>query len=187
MEAQFSGYLLISAFVVLALAWPIGVPGLYAAETIDVQLQLIDAHKWRWLTTQALVALYCVLATGGFAALGIGLASSMSVWLPAAGGLAITGGSASGLYFIYLQTTDPRGAYSGRYPAPEVAGYWLWLAGLLLLGVALVIVGPAWLGVLAAGGAAAFSAFYLLSGKGFLTPAVTAIVGLIIGLAMVVR
>jgi hypothetical protein len=136
MAAQVSAVLLIAAFVVVAFSALIGVPGLYAAKTIDDQLRLIEAYKKRWLATQAVVSLYIALTTGGFIALSVDLASSAGVLLPAAGALAIATGAVSGLSFVYVQTTDPRGGYSGQYPVPEVAAYWLWLAGLLLYSVA---------------------------------------------------
>lgn len=187
MTAQISAVLLIVAFVVLAASAVIGVPGLYAAENIDAQVELIGAHRRRWLGTQALVSLYVLVATAGFVALAVDLASSVSVLLPAVAAVAIGVGSASGLYFVYLQTADPRGGYSGKYPLPEVAAYWLWLAGVLVLGVALLAAGPLWLGLLAVGGAVVFLAFYLITGMGFVTPAFTAVVGLVIGVEMLLR
>ena len=185
--AQLAGALLIGAFVILSFAWPFGVPGLYAAENIEEQLRLLVVHRRRWLVTQALVSLYAVLAAAGFAALAIDLSSSVSAWLPGAGAVGIAAGSASGAWFVVLQTKDPRGGYSGRYPLPEVAAYWLWLAGLALIGVALIVAGPTWLGILTAGSTAAFVAFYLITGAGFMTPALTALLGLVIGVVMLLQ
>jgi len=188
METQISGALLIASFVALALAWTTGVPGLYAAQDIDERMRLLERHRRRWLVTQAEVALYGPLATLGFLFLSLDLASSGGGWLAAAGTLAMAVGTASGVYFIYLQTSDPRGGYSGRYPLPEVAAYWFWLAGLLLVGIALLVGGaPVWLGVISAGGAAAFAVYYLVTGQGFLTPGLTGVVGLLIGLVMFFR
>lgn len=182
MATQVSGVLLIGAFAAAAAAGIIGVPGLYAARDIDDQLELIAAHRRRWLATQVSVSIYVLLATGGFLALAVDLGSSSSVWLPVAAAVAVVAGSASGLYFVYLQTIDPRGGYSGRYPIPEVAAYWLWLAGVLLFGLALLGSGPVWLGFVAAGGALVFAGFYLVSGMGFLTPMLTVLIGLVIGI-----
>jgi hypothetical protein len=187
LATQLTGILLVSGFVVLAASALVGVPGLYGAGSIDAQLELIRAHRRRWLATQALVTLYLVLAGAGFVALAVELAPDAGSWVPAVAALAVVAGSLSGLYFVFLQTTDPRGGYSSKYPLPEAAAYWLWLGGVLLFGVAWLLAGPAWLGALTVAGSVAFTALFLVTGKGFATPALTALVGLVAGLALLLQ
>lgn len=182
MNAQrFAAILLIASFVSLMLSVLINAPGLYATQNINERLQIINAYKTRWLFNQALAFLYILLATIGLAALASALRTPGKAWIPALGAAAYFIGSLSGTIFMFFQTTDPHGGYSGAYLAPEALAYWFWLGGLLLLGIALLQAGlAAWLGYAMVGVALVYGIVYLVSGSGFLTPFLIALLSLVI-------
>jgi hypothetical protein len=92
------------------------------------------------------------------------------------------------MYFAYLQVTNPCGGYSGAYPIPENLAYWLWLAGMLLFGVAFLLNDiPDWLGYVTTGVAAIYAVVFLLTGAGFMTPFILAAIGLVIGITLLSR
>jgi hypothetical protein len=67
----------------------------------------------------------------------------------------------------------------------ETLSYWLLLAGLLLFGVAILQAGlPAWLGYMTAGATLAYGIVFLVSGAGFVTPGLVAILGLVIAIVL---
>jgi hypothetical protein len=171
---------LIGSFVASAASVVTGAPGLYATQDIAQRLQVIATYRARWLITQGLVGVYGLLTIPGFALLAYAMRSTRRLWIPVLGAGAMILGTLAGMYFVYLQTVDPRGGYSGAYPTPEALAYWFWLAGLVLFGVAYLQAGwPSWLGYVSAGGAIVYAAVYLLTGAGFLTPFVEAIVALV--------
>jgi hypothetical protein len=185
---RLSAILLIAAFVAAVLSALINAPGLYATQDINVRLEIIGTYKTRWLITQALVGVYVLLTALGFAVLASALRMTGNPWVLALGTTAIVAGTIAGLYFVYLQTIDPRGGYSGAYPAPENLAYWLWLAGTLLFGVAILQAGlPAWLGYMAAGATLVYGIVFIVSGTGFLTPGLVAIFGLVIAIVLLRR
>lgn len=170
---------LIGSFLASAASVLTGAPGLYATQDIVQRLQVIATYRTRWLVTQGLVGLYGLLTISGFALLAHALRSTRRTWIPVLGAGTMIMGTLASMYFVYLQTVDPRGGYSGAYPTPEALAYWFWLAGLVLLGMAYLRAGwPSWLGYLSIGGAAVYAAVYLLTGAGFLTPFVEAIIAL---------
>ncbi|MFQ5944584.1 MAG: hypothetical protein ACE5JF_13635 [Anaerolineales bacterium] len=176
---QLSAVLLIAGFAVLVLGLPFGVPGLYQATDPAERVQLIEQHKTRFKVTQVSLALGFLLTTVGFVVLASELRKVGNAWIPTLGAAALVVGVISGEYFIYRQTTDPLRAYSGQYSGFETLSYWLWLAGLLLFGVASLQAGlPAWLGYLAAGAALIYGVIFLVTGSGFLTPGFVALFGL---------
>lgn len=182
---RLSAVLLIAAFVGMFLSSFLNAPGLYQTQDIDERLQIIDAHRGRWLASQAVVTGSALLLAAGFALLAWTLRETGVSWVPVLGGAAIVAGTLSGLYFVYLQTIDPRGGYSGVYPLPENVAYWLWLAGQLLIGVAMLQSGmPAWLGYLTAGAALAYGVVFLLTGAGFMAPFLLALLALAIGIVL---
>lgn len=125
------------------------------------------------------------MLVAGFAALASSLRSAKAGWLTTIGTAAIAIGTLSGVYFVYLQTVDPRGGYSGAYPLPEALAYWMWLAGTLLFGIAFWRSNlPNWLGFLTAGVALVYSVFFLLTGAGFMAPFLIAILSAVIGVVL---
>lgn len=183
MDSQrLSAGLLIGAFVTIMLSAFVNAPGLYQTQDIDERLHIIEMHRTRWLTERALVVVGALLLIAGFSLLAYTLRTS---WIPILGAVAIVAGTISGLYFVYLQTVDPRGGYSGAYPTAENLAYWLWLAGTVLFGVAFLQAGlPAWLGYLTAGAAIAYGVVFLITGAGFMTPFLVALLGLVIGIVL---
>ena len=174
---------LIGSFVSVMFSLLINAPGLYATRDIDRRLQIIETYRRRWLTSQALVVLYFPLTIVGFSLLASLLQSGGKGWIPVLGAVAIALGVLAGTYFVYLQTTDPRGGYSGAYPTPENVAYWLWLAGMVLFGIAFLQASiPAWLGYLTAGIAVLYGLVFLLTGAGFMTPFILALLSLIIAI-----
>lgn len=185
---RIAAILLITIFVAVILTTIINAPGLYQTQDISVRLQLIETYKTRWLINQSLVVIYALLTIISFSLLALILRTTGRAWIPILGAVAMVAGTISGLYFLYLQTIDPRGGYSGAYPVPETLAYWLWLAGTVLFGVAFLQTGlPTWLGYLTAGIALLYSMVFLLTGAGFMTPFLVAILGLVIGIVLLRR
>ena len=185
---RLSAILFIVVFVTVTLGVLVNAPGLYATQDINARLQIIEANKTRWLANQALTFLYILLTLIGFAVLASILRKTGSVWIPSLATVFILAGSLSGGCFVYLQTIDPRGGYSGAYPLAEHLAYWFWLAGLLLFGITFLQTNlPAWLGYLTAGIALAYGIFFLFTGVGFLTPFLMALLSLVIGIVLLRR
>ena len=175
--------LLIAAFAVLAISTSVNAPGLYATRDIDERLRIISEHRKRWFVNQWLVAGFGVLTVVGFVALATTLRGTGSDWIPIVGAIAITTGTVSGMYFLYRQTVDPRGGYSGTYPVPENAAYVLWLVGTVLFGVAILQTDlPDWLGYLTVGAPIAYGLTFAVSRAGFMTPFLLAFLGLVVGI-----
>jgi len=184
-KQRIAGIILIAVFVLVMLTTMVNAPGLYETQNISERLQIIEMYKTRWIINQAIVALYLLLTVVGFSILAPTLRTAERDWLPILGAGAVAVGTISGLYFVYLQTIDPRGGYSGAYPGPENLAYWLWLAGLLFFGIALLRFGlPKWLGFLNAGVAVLYGIIFLLTGAGFMTPFLMGFLDLVIGIAL---
>ena len=161
-------------------------PELYATEDIDKRLEILEANRSRWYVERTMGVLFSLGLAGGFTL----LASKLRVtggtpWVLNLSTAAILGATIVGLYFVYLQTIDPRGGYSGAYPIPENLAYWLWLAGTLLFGIAFLQAGlPAWLGYLTVGAALVYGIVFLLTGAGFMTPFLVGFLCLPIGIVL---
>lgn len=182
---RWSGILLILGGAAILLSSFVNAPGLYQTEEIEERLEILEAHRARWLANQVLVIGAAVVFTLGFGLLAFAMKAPGRSWLPLLGAAAVAGGSISGIYFVYLQTIDPRGGYSGVYAIPENLAYWFWLAGQVLFGIAMQQAGlPRWLGYLTAGSALAYGILYFLTGAGFMTPFLLALMGVVIGIAI---
>ena len=185
---RLSAILLIAIFVAVIFTTIINAPGLYQTQDINERLQIIETYRTRWLISQTLVVIYSLLTIIGFSLLASTLMTTGRAWIPVLGAAAMVAGTISGLYFLYLQTIDPRGGYSGAYPLPESVTYWLWLAGTLLFGFAFLQVGlPAWLGYVTVGTAIVYGLIFLLTGAGFMTPFLVALLTLVIGIVLLIR
>jgi len=182
---RLSAILFIVVFVTTVLGVLVNAPGLYATQDIDVRLQIIEANKTRWLANQSLTFLYILLTVIGFAILASILRKTGNVRIPTFAAIFILVGSLAGACFVYLQTMDPRGGYSGAYPLAENLAYWFWLAGLFLFGIAFWRTSlPAWLGYLTTGIAVVYGIIFLFTGAGFLTPFLMALLSLVIGIVL---
>ncbi len=176
---------LIASFVSLMLSSLINAPGLYATQDINERLQIIETNRTRWLIAQFLVVLYIPLMIAGFSFLAAALRAKETGWIPAAGVAAIVAGSIGGLIFVYLQTVDPRGGYSGVYPTPENLTYGFWLLGMLLFGFAFLQAGlPGWLGYLTVGTAVLYGLVFLFTGSGFMTPFLMGLLSLFMAIVL---
>lgn len=186
MDSQrLSAGLFIVAFALVVLGAIISVPGLYGTQDVNERLEIVEAYRTRWLTTQALVGLFTLLTAVAFGFLASTLQKPGWSWLPLLGTLVIIGGTLSGLYFVYQQTISPRVVYSGGFQLLENIAYWLWIAGVFIFGVAFLQSGlPTWIGYLSAGGALVYAVFVLVTGAGFITPSLVALLGLIIGIVL---
>ena len=182
---QVSAILLIASFAVVLLSMLLIAPGLYQTQDIEERLRIIEKHKMRWLISEAAIFVYAALSISGFAILAYMLRTAGQSWLPVLATVAIAGGALVGSYFVYLQITDPRGGYSGAYPAAENLAYWLWLAGTLLFGIAFLQGDlPNWLGILTAGATVAYGIAFAITGAGFMTPFIVAFLSLVIGIVL---
>jgi hypothetical protein len=185
---RLSAILFIIVFVTVILGVLVNAPGLYVTQDINARLQIIESNKTRWLTNQALTFIYILLTAIGFAILSSILRRTGNGWVPILAAIFIMVGSLSGTYFVYLQTIDPRGGYSGAYPLAEHLAYWFWLAGFFLFGIAFLQTNlPLWLGYLTAGIALIYGIFFLFTGAGFLTPFLMALLSLGIGFILLTR
>ena len=110
---RIAGVILITVFILVMLTAMVNAPGLYETQGISERLQIIEMYKTRWLINQAIVALFVLLTVVGFSMLAPTLRTAERDWLPIFGAGAMLVGTISGLYFVYLQTIDPRGGYSG--------------------------------------------------------------------------
>ncbi len=182
---RLSAILLIAGFAVLLLGFPFGLRGIYQTKDPAERVQIIEENKTRWNISQLSIGLGFLLIAVGFALLAVHLRTAANAWIPALGAAAMVVGTISGVLFTYRLTTDPLSVYQGAYSGMETLNYWLSLAGLLLFGVAFLQAGlPAWLGYLTAGAALAYGIVFLVSGAGWLTPGVVAILGLVIGIVL---
>ncbi len=178
-------FILIASFAIMAFSFAISVPGLYQTQDIEARLQIIQTYRTRWLAGQVIVFVFGVLTSVAYTLLAYTLRSQGQAGIPVFGAVAMVAGSISGLYFVYLQTIDPRGGYSGVYPTPENLAYWLWLAAMILFGISFLRAAqPAWLGYLTAGAAAAYGLLFLITGLGFMAPFVLVILNLVIGIVL---
>jgi hypothetical protein len=182
---RISAVLLIASAATVMLAAAIIPPGLYQTPDIDERLQIIEAHRTLWLSGTALFVLYAALTIVGFSLLAYAMWTGGQGWISVLGAIAIVAGTVLGMYFVYLQTIDPRGGYSGAYPTPENLAYWLWLAGALIFGVAFLQSDlPNWLGFVTAGAAAVYSIVFLITGFGAITPWILGFLSLVIGIVL---
>jgi hypothetical protein len=182
---RLSAVLLIAQFAVLVVGFPFGLPGIYQTTDPTERVQIIEENKTRWYISQLSIGLFILLTAVGFVVLASHLRTVANAWIPALGAAAFVVGAISGALFLFRQTTDSFNAYGGSYSGLETMSYWLWLAGLLLFGVAFLQAGlPAWLGYVTAGATLGFGVFFLVSGTGFITPGVVTILGLVIGIIL---
>lgn len=182
---RISAILLIASFLAIGLSTVVNAPGLYQTQDIEERLQIIETHRTRWLANQALAFVGVLLTAVGFTLLASALRKDSGSIVPIFGAIAIAAGSVAMIYFLYLQTTDPRGGYSGAFPTAENLAYWLWLAGTLLFGIAFLQGSlPAWLGYLTAGSAAVYGIVFLITGFGAITPFIVAFLSLVIGIVL---
>ena len=177
--------LLIAGFVVLMVGFPFGLRGIYQTSDPAERIQIIEENKTRWYISQLSVGLFILLTAVGFAVLASHLRTVANAWIPALGAAAFVVGAISGALFLYRQTTDSLSAYGGSYSSLEMLSYWLWLAGLLLFGVAFLQAGmPAWLGYVTGGAALVYGISFLFTGSGWLTPGFVAVLGLVIAIVL---
>jgi len=185
---RLSAILLIAAFLAIMLSTVVNAPGLYQTQNIEERLQIIENYRSRWLVDRALNFLFALLTIVGFFQLTSVLRPKVGTWIPTLGAVAITAGIISALYFVYLQTMDPRGGYSGAYPVPENLAYWLLLAGTCLFGLAFLRADlPAWLGYVTAGLSLAYGVLYFFTGFGAVTPFLVGFLEVLIGIVMLRR
>lgn len=116
---RLSAILLIAASAAILLSSFVNAPGLYQTEDIHDRLQIIETYRTRWLANQGMVVVFGLVLIVGFALLASSLCGAEFDWLSTLGAAAIALGTISGMYFVYLQTIDPPGGYSGAYPLPE--------------------------------------------------------------------
>jgi len=182
---RLSAIFLIAAFVTIILSTVVNAPGLYQTQDIEERLQIIEAYRTRWLVNQALVLVYSMFTIAGFLLLVSRFWTRVQPQILALGALALIAGTIAGLYFLYLQTIEPRGGYSGAYPIWENLAYWLWLTSTFLFGIAFLQANlPAWLGYLTAGAALVYGIVFLITGAGFMTPFILGILQLVIGIVL---
>lgn len=176
---------LAAAFVAMALSTVLIPPKLYATNDIDERLRIIETFRTRWLANQIFVFCFGVLVIAGFCLLASALQTDGRDWTSIVGAAAMVVGTLSGLYFAYLQVTNPRGGYSGTFPVPENLAYWFWLAGMVLFGVAFVLTDlPDWLGYATAVVGIAYAAVFLTTRAGFMTPFILALICLMIAIVL---
>jgi len=184
-KQRLTAILLIAAFAIIMISTAVNAPGLYQTQDIEERLQIIDTYRTRWLVNQALVFVYLMFTMTGLLMLVSILWTRVQSQILAPGAVALIAGIIAGLYFLYLQTIDPHGGYSGAYPIWENLAYWLWLASTFLFGIAFLQAGfPAWLGYLTAGAAIAYGIVFLITGAGFMTPFILGILQLVIGIVL---
>jgi len=182
---RMAAILLIIVFASVMISTWVTPPGLYATQNIDKRLEILRTNKMRWLMERALIILYSLMTIIGFSLLASNMWTTGRSWISILGAAAIVAGTLVGLYFVYLQTMDPRGGYSRAYPIPENLAYCLWLAGTLLFGIAFLQAGlPVWLGYLTAGVAGIYGIVFLFIGTGFMTPFLLAVLDLVIGIVL---
>lgn len=179
---RLAAFLLIASLVAWVVAFLVGPKGIYQMQDLQKRVQIIEENKTGWNVSQSLLGLGALLTAVGLVVLALYLRSLANGLIPGLGATAFVFGTISGAIFIYRQTVDPLGSYEGAYPSSEMLYYWLALTGLLLFGVAFLQVGlAAWLGYVTIG-AALLGIVLLVSGAGFLTPAVVFILSLLIAI-----
>jgi len=182
---RLSAIFLIAAFTMIILSTVVNAPGLYQTQDIEERLQIIDTYRTRWYINQALVIVYSMFTVAGFLLLVSILRKRGQSQILAIGAVILVAGTIAGLCFVYLQTIDPRGGYSGAYPIWENLAYWLWLTSTLFFGIAFLQASlPTWLGYLTAGAAIAYGIVFLITGAGFMTPFILGILQLVIGIVL---
>jgi hypothetical protein len=186
METQrLSAILLIAGFGVMLVGFLFNVGGIYQTTDLAERVRIIEENKTRWNINQTMTGFGILLLTIGFVVLATRLRSEANALIPTLGAASLIIGAISGFYFLYRYTTDPLGAFSGKYPGFEPLYNGLSLLGLLLFGIAILQAGlPAWLGYLTGGAAAIYGLVFLVTGSGFLTPGFVTLLGLVIAIVL---
>jgi hypothetical protein len=187
MEPQrLSALLIITGFLIMLMGYVFGLGNrIYGTTDMDERERIVEENKIRWNAAQFLVGVGLLLIPLGYAVLASRLRAEGTPWIPILGGVALVLGALSGIYFLYRQTTDIVGAFSGNYPGFEPVAYILILGGLVLFGVAFLQAGiPTWLGYITAGVPIVFGFIALLTGSGWLTPLIETLLGLLIAIIL---
>ncbi len=146
--------LLIASFMAMILAAPFGVPGYYQTQDIGERLQLVERYRTRYDINKSLLYLWSILSVAGVVVLAIYLRGRGASTTAALAALLVALGSVAYFLVNYTQQFDLAGYLGGKYPDYHVYGNWLVLAGLLLLGLALLQADAApWLSYLTIGAA----------------------------------
>lgn len=150
---RLAAIVLIASFVAVLLgSFPTSIPGYYQTQDIAERLRLVEEFSGRWFMNKLLFYVWSVLALAGMVLLTIYLRRSGASIVAFVGLLPFALGTAAYFLTNYIQQTDLAGYFAGNYLDYHRIGNWLSLAGLLLLGVAILQAGlPAWLSYLTIG------------------------------------
>lgn len=165
MASSAPGVALILGSLLFFVGAGIAVPRVFTEPDREKKLAMLEERPGLWRLGQplyALGALVAALGVGGLAADGTG---SVRAWLGGSCALLVLGALAWS-WSTYLRAVHIREFARGQLPGWPFAGYvWLTLAGLVLLGVGLLLGDwPAWTGWFTLAAAAGFAILYLRYG-----------------------
>jgi hypothetical protein len=158
------GVVMVVGSVGFLLGAAVAVPRVFTAADRDRRLRMLEERPVARRLGQPLYAAGALVAGLGVGVLAFESDPGVRAGLAAACGLLVLGAFAWS-YAVYLRAMRPREFALGGPPGWPFAAYvWLTLAGLLVLGAALLLGGwPSWLGWLTLAGDAAFVLGYLRS------------------------
>ena len=157
-----AGVLVLVGSAVFFLGASLGVPRVFTESRPEQRLAMLEDRLSAWRLAQPLYALGPLIAAIGIGVLAGATAGSGRVAL-ALSCLALVVGALSWSWATYLRGTDHRAFAEGTLPGWPFAGYvWLTLAGLMALGIGLLLADfPVWAGWLTVGADVVFAAAYL--------------------------
>jgi len=151
---RLAAMLLIASFVVVVIAFPLGVPGYYQTQDIAERARLVEQYRTRAAIGNGLLYIWSLLSAAGVGVLAIYLRRNGATLAALLGALSLALGSVAYGLVNYLRYRDVFGFFEGKYPDYHAFGNWFVLAGLLLLGRAfLQALLPTWLSYLTIGAA----------------------------------
>jgi hypothetical protein len=162
MSGTAAGVLVLVGSVIFFVGASLGVPGVFTESSPERRLAMLEDRLTAWRLAQPLYALGPLVAAVGIgvlAAAGTG-SSRVALGLSCA---ALVAGALSWSWATYLRGVDHRAFAEGTLPGWPFAVYvWLTLAGLMALGVGLLLADfPAWVGWLTVAADVVFAAAYL--------------------------
>lgn len=162
MSSTAAGVLVLAGSGVFFAGASLGVPRVFTESRPEQRLAMLEDRLTAWRLAQPLYALGPLVAAVGIGVLA-GATSGSGRAALVLSCVALVVGALSWCWATYLRGTDHRAFAEGTLPGWPFAGYvWLTLAGLMALGVGLLLADfPVWVGWLTVAADVVFAAAYL--------------------------
>ena len=165
MASSAAGVAMIAGSALFFIGAGVAVPRVFTEPDREERLRMLEERLLLWRLGQPLYALGALVAAVGVGLLAADTKSGSRAWLAVSCGLLVTG-ALSWSWSVYLRAVRPREFALGGLPGWPFGAYvWLTFAGLLLLGVGLLLGDYSeWLGWFTLGVDGLFVATYLRYG-----------------------